>query len=356
MTANFIIKAEGKNANKKLIKLEHLCASLNHPDYASCDINNNFCITNPIDFEGIFTEVEPNAFGVFLGHEFNPFIYRGENKKYKEFIPSSKRFNFTNKITKDEERLRHCIAWINREEFIEFFKDTPYYKRSSEFEVLGCKFKFDLKALSQHYEFMTNYIDISRDMSIAMFFAYTYLYDGKYYPITDFKKYSPTLYTANLSDIFKKDENILKIIGFQSALRPFMQRAMALDMNKPIGIKNLFKEIKLPESPELANGIFEHFKQGAAIFPNDFLGSCANGIKSQKLLPQKYVTKYCEQFNQDRTYIDNLIRESEYTLTDKLAGYNQEQFTGMNFEIDNFIIPFLNNRISFRAYSEPMKF
>lgn len=354
MTANFIINTG--NEDKRLIKLEHLCASLNHPDYASSNINSNFLMTDSTKMEGTFIEVESGNFGVFLGHEFNPFIYRGENKDYKEFIPSSKRFKLKNKTNCDEERLRHCVEWINKKDFIEFFKETPYYKRCSEFEVLGCKFKFDLNALAQHYEFVTDYIDISRDMAVAMFFAYTYIHDGKYYPITDFKKYKPTLYIANLADIFKKDESILKIIGFQSALRPFIQKAMALDMNASNGIKKLFNKIKLPQSAEIANGIFEHFKQGATIFPNDFLGSCASGIKAQKTLPVPYLKEYCELFKQDRKYIEKLINESSYTLTDKIAGYSEEQFIGMNLEIDNYIIPFLNNRISFRAYSKHIEF
>lgn len=55
-------------------------------------------------------------------------------------------------------------------------------------EVYGNKFEFDLEALAQHYNFKTNYLDVTRDREVVEFFAYTYIDDnGKYQPRTDFE-------------------------------------------------------------------------------------------------------------------------------------------------------------------------
>jgi hypothetical protein len=84
-------------------------------------------------------------------------------------------------------------------------------------EVYGNKFEFDLEALAQHYNFKTNYLDVTRDIEVAEFFAYTYIDDtGKYQPITNFdsNNYKLHLYRVNIYDVMRYKPNLLKIVEF----------------------------------------------------------------------------------------------------------------------------------------------
>ncbi len=96
----------------------------------------------------------------------NSTIYylEGKIKNYPTFSPSFKR------IKKTKEPIKHCTEWIKKEEFKELFTRTPYFERlPKEIGCMGLDFDFDLEALAQHYEFKTNYLDITKNFTIALF-------------------------------------------------------------------------------------------------------------------------------------------------------------------------------------------
>jgi len=139
---------------------------------------------------GLFMKTSDKTFRIMLGNEANPFLYRGENNINDKFLPSFQR------PMDEKERI---IEWIRKEQFKKAFKKTPYFNRLSQMEVYGNKFEFDLEALAQHYEFKTNYLDVTRNREVAEFFAYTYLdEDKRYQPISDFTQYKPCLYLLNM--------------------------------------------------------------------------------------------------------------------------------------------------------------
>lgn len=151
---------------------------------------------------------------------------------------------------------------------------TPYYQLQN-IKVIDCNFEFDLEALAQHYEFKTNYIDLTKNIEVAEFFAYTYLDDNmNYQPISDFKQYHPHIYRARISDLMSYNKNILTIVGFQAALRPLRQTAMAINLsngNKTIK-DDIFEEIEIELTPEKAKqkafDIYNKFEGGKKLLMN----------------------------------------------------------------------------------------
>lgn len=237
----FCIKETTDREVISLPTIEEYCLTLNEELYGLSDISVCGCYTDSNRYDGVFIQNNPNEFGVMVGHEFNPFIYRGQ-KHNNPFIPTANRFD----LASDKDTINKCIFWIKKQEFLQLFRETPYYKRCQNFEVLNCKFKFDMEAIAQHYGFISNYLDITRDLLVALFFAYTYIDEnGNYVPISDFSKYEPTLYIGNLKNIFLKYPNCIKIIGFQALLRPFKQKAMAIEIINNENINQLFETIKL---------------------------------------------------------------------------------------------------------------
>ena len=127
----------------------------------------------------------------------------------------------------------------------------------------------DAEAIAQHYGFASNYLDLTRDENVAKFFAYTYedKETGGYKLIENFEQYSPTLYKANIIDIYKKYG--CEPIGFQPFLRPIKQWALAVNLGANYkGAKGLFERYKLTDTEE-AKRIFDYFKGGELLFPKE---------------------------------------------------------------------------------------
>ena len=232
---------------------------------------------------GCFVKVNNRA-KIILGDEFDLRIFRGQNKPYP-LIPSFQRLD----------EVHRCVAYIKREEFKAFFKLTPYFQILSKMSILGIYFEFDLDAIAQHYGFATNYLDITTNEQIALFFAYTYYKNGKYYPIVDFKGYKPTLYTT-LSLMFYNNSKSLVPAGFQAVLRPQNQKAMAIDITS---IQNnstcsLFSKTYLPKDPKKAQEIYELFDGGKDLFPKgELISIIEQKIKGNKMLNETLFLRYC---------------------------------------------------------------
>jgi len=344
------ILAEGRFYGNKLPNIFEYVNSLNEPPYAISHVNSWGCYTNSNQFAGTYVANSENTFGVILGHEFNPFIYRGENKEYDNFVPSALRYNFSNAGI----QLKHCVDFVKKQEFIELFKKTPYYARCENFTVLNCKFRFDLEAIAQHYEFISNYLDITKDFLTALFFAYTFTENGIYYPITDFNKYTPTLYIGNLKTIYEKEPDNLKIIGFQSLLRPYLQRAMAIEIKKEDTIKPLFEKIILPQSPAISQEIFSLFNNGDKLFPKDYITKASKEIKANKALQEEFFIKYCTKFDLNIDETQKQLELQGYSITKASWDIPEQAKYMINREIDDNIIPFLDSSIGLRGVCAPL--
>ena len=345
------IPATDNNEGKSLPNTCFYFNTLNAESFAFANIDSYGCITNPTRFDGVFIENNPEEFGVILGHEFSPFIFRGQNKDYPQFIPTANRY----KLQEEDGQLKHCIDWVKKQEFLQLFKNTPYFERCQKFRVLNCKFKFDLDAVAQHYEFMSHYIDITKDLFVALFFVYTYQKDGQYYPINDFENYSPTLYIGNLAKIYKQYPECLKVIGFQALLRPHLQKAMAIEIKKEYVIKPLFEKIELPKNYAFACEVFNKTNGGKNLFPNDFISNVALQIKREKMFNIEYLKEYCNLYKQDFNQFAKKLENKGYSTTRESWQIPMHTWYKINREIDDKIIPYLNDRIAFRGICEPLK-
>lgn len=299
---------------------------------------------------GRFVSIADGIFSVLIGRQDNPYVFRGQNKNYAKFIPTAQRDEQKNLVT-------NCKCWVQKQEFIEFFKTTPYYQRCRTFQVFDCHYEFDLEAVAQHYGFISSYIDITKDMYIAMFFAYTQYNpaDDKYYPITDFTDYTPTLYTSNIMDIYKTFDESFKIVGFQSVLRPRLQHAMALDASN-MELKSKFEEIQLPKSVAIAQEIYNQFRAGATIFPTDYIAFVSKTIRESKELNQNYVSQYCSEKNLNYEYIKNQLQQNGYLLSEikyRSAPYDEYM---MNRDLDDWILPTINHYIAVHPVESNLRF
>ena len=340
-----------RNEGKKLMNLESYMSMINEEHYAYSQINRIGCVTD-LGFQGIGVCVGDNKFRIMPPNEFNPLIYRGQNKYYPQLLPSSCR---------PMETFQHFLAWVRKIEFIDLFRSTPYFTGLTGFkEPFGCEFDYDLTAIAQHYEFDTPYLDFTKDAAIAMFFAYTKrLSSGQYVPIIDFEAddgYSPMLYIGNIKQIYSVMPNDFRVVGFQAALRPLLQQAICINASSKFGVnKEIFRAFSLPKSKEMAIGIYEHFKQGALLFPPkqaDTLYHISEEVQKEQgqVIFSGYIKQFCdthpehgkEQLEQDMLKLGYAIDKNPLCFPDELIARMQR-------ELDQHILPWLSKNVGYRG-------
>lgn len=308
---------------------------------------NPMFMVESLDKFGYYVKTDTKKCRIIIGNEFDHLLFRGQNKNYRTFSPSFKRIN------KKKNPIQHCVEWIKKEEFKELFTRTPYFERlPKEIGCMDLEFDFDLEALAQHYEFKTNYLDITKNFAVALFFAYTDCINGKYYPIQDFKKYNPYIYVASIGTLQQFYRDNFKVVGFQVSQRPYAQQAMALDITKLAKVKNMFAKIKLPKNEYFSVGIYNSFKKGYSLFLPDQLTFYASRIKDENILYDYLIEQYCKTFKVKNTIADNL-QKAGYTITKDKFDITRQETEAMNLEINNFIKPLIANKVGYRKIVFP---
>jgi len=244
---------------------EQLIHSLNIPS-SNADISIYGLMNCTIDGEkknGSYVKTAEDKFKIFLNPTgFSSYIYRGEHKDYEHFEPSLQRALRKGEMDKIK----------TAKYFITSLKKSPiytYFKQPVKWGDEYLTFDIDAEAIAQHYGFVSNYLDLTRDEDVAKFFAYSYIDEktNRYKLIEDYKQYSPTLYRANITDVYKKYG--CEPIGFQPFLRPINQWALAVNLGDNYkGAKKLFETFNLSDIND-AKRIFDKFNGGELLFPKE---------------------------------------------------------------------------------------
>ena len=342
----FNIPVEESNQNFTLPSFDEYLNFLNMPELAECLINKLGMVTSN-EFKGSFVQSTSDKFKVIVGEEFNPIIYRGQNNDYP-FMPSSKRYE----LFDGNERVRHSIEWIKKQEFIRLLEMSPYIQRAKEFKVLDFTYDIDMEAISKHYELVSDYLDVTRDLMIALFFAYTY-YDKdtmQILPLPAFEYNTPFLYVGNLKELYDKANTSVKNIGFQPVPRAKAQQAMSINLSGDYDyIKSLFKKVELPKNPAISKYIYNMFEGGKLLFRDDYISNYAKQVNSLMAFPSDLFIRYCEETETDKDWLTEEYTKLGYGFTDITSGIPITDIERINTEIDEIILPYLDDGFIFRG-------
>lgn len=343
---NFCIKAEDKFSGLSLQSYEDYIYLLNDLDYASALINREGTITSP-DVQGVFLKKNDGRFAVIPGQEFNPTIYRGQCNDYP-FMPSSKRYE----LFDPNERVRHSVEWIKKNEFIRLIKTTPYYNRTKEFEVLGSKYEYDMEAIAKQYNFVSDNIDVTRNLMVAYFFAYTY-YDektGERKPVESFDFNTPMLYIGSIRDLYYRAKDTVKDLSFQAIVAAKAQQTLSLNIPENWDyVKTLFRKVELPKDTRIAKNVYEQFDGGRRLLPPDYASKCAKLVNDNNTLQDDLVTEYCEMTKTDEVWLREEYEKRGYETVKKEWDISENAHNVINKEIDDYILPYLNSNFIFRG-------
>ncbi len=310
---------------------------------------HNFHFKEDLSKEGFCIRTINGTAKIILGKEFEPTLYRGQNKDYGNLTPSYLR------IDKTKNPVEHCVQYVKREEFKRAFSRTSYFTFLSKLKIMGYHLEIDLDAIAQHYEFPTNYLDVTKDIRVALFFAYTQYVNGKYYPIDNFKnaEFKPVLYVTNFAQLLF-DNPILTTVGFQGISRPQKQFAMALKMsdNQKDAFQHFYK-IELPADPLISRAIYNSFNKGESLFAQDPINDIRTTILDSKLLCEDLFLQYCEKYNIEKESLIVELSKNGFTIKNWDIPIDVKMETDIIQNIHKNLIPWIKKNISYRKVCRP---
>lgn len=345
---DIIFNQEQDNVHSQNIMLQsfedYVCL-LNDTDYANSLINREGTITSP-DVRGVFIRKQNGKLNIIPGQEFNPIIYRGQCNNYP-FIPTSQRYE----LFDGKERVRHSIDWIKSQEFKRLLSNTPYNTRANEIEVLDCRYELDLDIVSKQYNFVSDYLDVTRNLMVAFFFAYTYWDIGtsQLRPIENFENNVPMLYIGSLKDLYYQAPDSVKNICFQPVVHAKAQQTLSINVSKDRDfIKGLFKAVELPKNPVAARNVYDQFEGGDLLFPQDYVSKCALRIREYNMLQEDLIDEYCNLTATNEKWLKSEYKELGYDIVNQLWDIPEQTKNLINKEIDDYIMPYLHSNFIYR--------
>lgn len=219
--------------------------------------------------------------------------YRGEVENF----PTSKTtlYRELDECRSDDQKMViKLIAKMRVIEFSSFLKRLKYIRVWEE--AYGEPF---YEAIAQHYGFMTEYLDITNDFNVAMFFGCCMWDTNKkaWRPLTDEEckqKKQGVLYRARADRImfaFKDYESLspeIVPIGYQPFYRCQKQVGYVKHMDEGEDFQDsiLFERMYFEHSTNLSEGVFRYMKKGLDIYPDESLMFFEKEIEDMKSLLQ----------------------------------------------------------------------
>lgn len=199
-------------------------------------------------------------------------LMRGQNAY---FTPSSPSLYRKNKLNSEDYRL---LSRLRACEFILTFRHHPVVNEIR----MNCMVE-DM-AIAQHYEFPTEYMDITNNKWVAAFFAATYKSGDLYLPAeTGFDKGIGVFYISN--PIMRLNPHFLDnvyTLGFQYFERPTRQYSLVYKMkeDEDMDTNPMFLRFVFRHDTEASKVVYNMSYKQQRFYPNDEWNDIAQQIKS----------------------------------------------------------------------------
>lgn len=251
---------------------------------------------------------QPRTDGVLIQYPYGTIIqqaesghyYRGENQLFPESTPSLYR-RLKQFSSEEEKNLYRLVADMRIGEFKSLLN-----KFNHVIDWDYCDILYDI--LAQHYGLETDWLDITSDFNIALFFA-TCFWDSiekKWMPLTkkqteidEQHKYGMIFHIPSNRMIVRNGialnylrnnpfysenspNNVVYPIGFQPFMRCHMQSGYAMYMRKPHPLQTdiEFEKLRFRHDEGLSEWIFDKMEGGKLIYPHEGLNQVDFVIES----------------------------------------------------------------------------
>lgn len=293
--------------------------------------------------------------GVVISQGERNSYYRGENQIFSKSQPSL--FRSLEKFTTHEDQ-----------ELYRFIANM----RIAEFRIFLCRLgivQFWLnnygsvlfEALAQHYGLETEWLDITSDFDVALFFATCKWQDGKWHPLDeeDIREHPTGVIfhipqwqaeysrhcTLKASGI-ENEVNAILPIGYQPFMRCHSQYAYGIHMDVPFPLQedNKFEKLHFHHSVELSQKVFDMMDKGKKIYPQEGLDEFIDTIEDIK-----YATRFSKEAFEYVLKEKNATGLSRNEIIEQLK---MRQILGVPVEITGEQHPFKATRAQIRRLNK----
>lgn len=258
-------------------------------------------------------------------------FYRGEVKDYSRSQDDSKcRSSLGRKLSKLESEEAREIEFFKARLKIAAFTKLIKKLKHDKYWNFGNIFYY---IIAQHYGIRTQYLDITDDLAVALFFACCkHVGNGKYQPVSE--RDIEEDYFGSYAVLYKRIDDLavnvrpeLKIkdvllIGYQPFTRCYRQRGYFIDTMLSSDIINYdlvdnhgFEKFYFKRTPEFSKEIYNLFDEGKKLFHDksmELLSNVIDDIKEANSFSEDSFNIVYDIFGGDRSKDWWLIKLSDY--------------------------------------------
>ena len=275
-----------------MLRVTHLASVGEVLDALKADVPNN-----PFLREGSEDEYEWASDGELcrliptLSAPFSsPFIYRGQTSRFQPCVPGVFRglplLDHPQRLPRSD--LARCFMHrVRLEEFLDALEGHPATAFAKEIGLA----RFPM-ALAQHYEMVTDRLDLTQNPDIAAFFATNYPGgDGGW---VEEHGGVGVIYRLRVRDFWRSQspDSPLEWIGRQALPRPGEQKAYTLQLPFGCDFESLPVEaFTFEQDQSWGRKLRSQFHEGRKLFPLDVMSEVAEGIRSARSMPLALVRR-----------------------------------------------------------------
>lgn len=234
----------------------------------------------------------------------NLYLFRGQTQDY----PSCRAKIYRNNPNEID-------IFISRLQQIEFKLVLREHPAILDIQKDGIHISFS--GLAQHYEFATDYLDVTSDPYIAAFFAVcTYCQpEQRYIPVSSQSRPGVLMKTPALVYTNPVTESKLEIVGLQPFPRPGNQKAYAVKLRK--GENFSAHKMLFHHSKENSQKIYDFFDGGKKLSPPDPIKNKAHEISEGVVFSQEAFEQVLQRYDFARRaeYYLNRLRENKIKIS-----------------------------------------
>ena len=301
----------------------------------------------------------PYPHGLVISQGERNSYYRGENQIFSKSQPSL--YRSLDKFTSQEDKeLYRFIANMRIAEFRIFLcrlEIVQYW--------LDCYGSVLFEPLAQHYGLETEWLDITSDFDVALFFATCKWKDGKWSPLDekDIRKhpmgvifhipqwkaqYSMLLSGSEVSGMENEVilNNAILPIGYQPLMRCHSQYAYGIHMEVPFPLQDdlEFEKLHFYHSVELSQKVFDMMDGGRKIYPQEGQEEFMDTIEKIK-----HATCFSEEAFE---YVFNDKNTTKLSKDEIIEQLKCKQVLGVPVEITGNQHPFKVTRAQIRRWNK----
>jgi len=278
-------------------------------------LRDNFELASDDKFTAV--AINDKYFKLFPGPEFSTFIYRGQVSFHNPCV--------SNIFRNNRNHSERFIALLQLCEFSYLLKNHPIVLDVQKLKIDNKVMKLDYEGMAQHYGLLTELLDFTSDLDIALFFA-TNNYDeykDVYMPVMD-KSRIGVLYKYNYA--FDFSSNYInpnhEAIGLQPLPRPGFQKTYSYRLKNKNNLNNqkYIETIMFQHDPVVSIYYSGKYESGKKLFPYDPIDSKTKLIKNSKIFSiRAFDSVYENNHSLSRSHIINKLQAHGISVEDTLV-------------------------------------